>query len=165
MLHQPPQSSGNPQIFLKSTGMHEYFVWYCVVMFEGTSPLKNMPQLWWSVWAGKKLGSISPWMVPRSVTHIIWRIYITEFLFAERRRMKIFLPNRRYVNASCEWPILEQFMGNAVNFFSGQTIIVEAFSKWWSALKHHNTKPKTWLLSVRHKLTTCHKPSQTQNEC
>ena len=30
-----------------------------------------------------------------------------EFLFADRRRMKIFRPHR-YVNASYEWPILEQ---------------------------------------------------------
>ena len=39
-----------------------------------------------------------------------FKTYTGEFLFAERRRRRIFLSNR-YLNASYEWPILEQFMG------------------------------------------------------
>ena len=41
-----------------------------------------------------------------------------EILFAERRRMKIFRPNR-YANASfiCKWPILAKFSGSAAQPF------------------------------------------------
>ena len=45
---------------------------------------------------------IIPWLLN-------FQRYAEEFLFAEWRQMKIFQPNR-YVNASYEWPILEQFM-------------------------------------------------------
>mgnify|MGYP001801291196 CR=1 FL=1 len=49
-----------------------------------------------------------------------------ELLFAERRLMKIFLPNR-YVNASYEWPIWKTFMLPECFFLPRQTIKVEAF--------------------------------------
>ena len=31
----------NCKICLKSAGLHEFFGWFCVVLFEGKSPLKN----------------------------------------------------------------------------------------------------------------------------
>ena len=67
-----------------------------------------------------------------------------EFLFAMSRRIKIFRPNR-YVNASYEWPILEQFMGKCCStFFSPrQSFKVEAFCQWWCDFKQHNTNQKT----------------------
>ena len=31
----------NCKIFLNSAGLHEFFGWFCVVLFEGKSPLKK----------------------------------------------------------------------------------------------------------------------------
>ena len=43
--------------------------WFCVALFEGTSPLENASTL--TVCLGKKkLGSTSPCIVPRLVTHM-----------------------------------------------------------------------------------------------
>ena len=47
-----PQANCN--ICLKTAGLLELFGvlgWFCVVLFEGSSPSKEMPQFWWFVWA------------------------------------------------------------------------------------------------------------------
>ena len=66
--------------------------------------------------------------------------YSAEFLFSERRRMKIFRSNG-YVNASYEWPILEQFMGKCCQSCGTS-------QWWWLAFKKHNTKPTRELMQT-----------------
>ena len=76
---------------------------------------------------------IIPWLLN-------FQRYAEEFLFAEWRQMKIFQPNR-YVNASYEWPILEQFMGKCCpivscldrpklrHFFNGEELSINTTQK------------------------------------
>ena len=47
--------------------------WFCVALFEGTSPLK-MPQLWWSVWARKNWAALTH--VLFQYWSLMWRMYI-----------------------------------------------------------------------------------------
>ena len=49
-------TSVNCKTCLSSAGLHKRICWFCVVLFEGTSPLKN--------------ASTSPCIVPRLVTHM-----------------------------------------------------------------------------------------------
>ena len=61
----------------------------------------------------KKMNSPRNTIYPNLPVIVDFKRSTGEFLFAVRRRVKIFCPNR-YVNASYGWPrpILEQFMGN-----------------------------------------------------
>ena len=51
-------------IFLAGVG------WFCVVLFEGSSPLKKSSSVLMVFLGKKQLGSTSPWIVQRSVTHM-----------------------------------------------------------------------------------------------
>ena len=90
----------------------------------------------WIVWVSKS------WINPKSLKNANFKISTEEFLFAERRQMKI-LRQSRYVNASYEWPFLEQFMGSAANFFlPRETIKIEEFFQCLQTTQHKtNHKP------------------------
>ena len=164
----------NGKICLKSTGLHRFFDWFGVVLFEGDPPLKDntigqhSPVICskighfygafsftylfgWNIFirllTAKKFSYRSfkisnhwkfrinrkyYWQAPYKVRKK-WIVWVTqnheflqmfpwllilqsgEFLFFERRRMN--WPNR-YVKASYEWQILEQFMGKCCPIFS-----------------------------------------------
>ena len=70
-------------------------------------------------------------------------------MFAEWRQMKIFWPNR-YVNASYEWQILEQFMGRGV-------LPHNYLFRWTMKVEVDNEEPAN--------KTTLNKPKTPKNSC
>ena len=83
-----------------------------------------------------------------SKSHLILRS-TWEVLFAERRGMKIFQPNR-FVIASYGWPILEQFLGKCCPIVSclDRSSELRHFFQGWLALKQHNMKPTNKLMQT-----------------
>ena len=81
---------------------------------------------------------VKSWINPKLPVITNFKTYTGEFLFAKRRRMRIFLPNR-YVNASYEWPNLEQFMGKCCSSVSSLDRLFELrhLFQW---LPSNNTK-------------------------
>ena len=94
------------------------------------------------------LATMISWMNPNFFVTAYFKRSTAEFLFTERRRVKIF-QQERYVNTPYEWPISEQFMEEVLPsfFMPSQTIKVEAFLQWWSVFKH-NTKPTKKLIQT-----------------
>ena len=67
------------------------------------------------------------------------------FLFAERRRVEIYWPNRTVVmlDMTYEWPNFKQFMEKCCPIFSCSERPSKLWhlSMWWRAFKQNNTKP------------------------
>ena len=64
--------------------------WICVVLFEGSSPLKKNSSILMVFLGKKQLGSTSPWIAPRSVTHMkhlhTCLAKISSFVFTKRTK-------------------------------------------------------------------------------
>ena len=81
----------SPVNFKISAGLHEFFGWFCVALFEGTTNASTL-----MVCLGKKkLGSTSPGIFPTFVTHMkhlhTYLAEISSFVFSQLTKILLLI--------------------------------------------------------------------------